>query len=64
MQTVCAHCYARLPHRRQRTACILCTRCEQNWLQGKAPVRSGRLPGRAGSLDAAFGRSAVIGRSQ
>lgn len=42
MQTVCAHCYTFLPHRRQRTACILCTKCEQNWERGRPP-----LPGRA-----------------
>ena len=44
MQTVCAHCYTFLPHRRQRTACILCTKCEQNWAQGKPPVQGRKLP--------------------
>jgi hypothetical protein len=44
MQTVCAHCYAFLPRRRQRTACILCTKCEQNWVAGKAPVQGNKLP--------------------
>lgn len=44
MQTVCAHCYTFLPHRRQRSACILCTKCEQNWEQGKPPVTGGKLP--------------------
>lgn len=44
MQTVCAHCYTLLSHRRQRTACILCTKCEQNWAQGKPPVQGRKLP--------------------
>lgn len=43
MQTVCAHCYTNLPHRRQRSACILCSRCEWNWLEGKAAT-PGRPP--------------------
>jgi len=44
MQTVCAHCYSQLSHRRQRTACILCTKCEQNWEQGKPPLQGKKLP--------------------
>lgn len=44
MQTVCAHCYSPLPHRRQRTWCILCADCEQNWAAGAAPVRKRQLP--------------------
>lgn len=43
MQTICAHCYVRLPHRRQHTACILCSRCEQRWLAGK-PVAARHRP--------------------
>lgn len=53
MQTVCAHCYTLLSPRRQRSACILCTRCEHNWLQGKAPPpRPHHLPEWQGSLTA------------
>lgn len=44
MQTVCAHCYNPLSHRQQRTMCILCTRCEQNWAAGGAPIRKRKLP--------------------
>ena len=44
MQTICAHCYRPLTHRQQRTMCILCTQCEQNWATGEAPVRRHKLP--------------------
>lgn len=61
MQTVCAHCYTQLPHRRQRTACILCTKCEQNWEQGKPPLQGRKLPewpGNFGALLAAQNQTA------
>jgi hypothetical protein len=44
MQTICAHCYTRLPHRRQRSACILCSRCEQNWMVGKTSIPGCKPP--------------------
>ena len=49
MQTVCAHCYTRLSHRQQRLACILCPRCEQNWMAGKAARPKHQLPEWAGN---------------
>lgn len=44
MQTVCAHCYTLLTARQQRTMCILCTKCEQNWAAGKTTIRTRKLP--------------------
>lgn len=64
MQTVCAHCYVFLPYRRQRTACILCTRCEQNWMQGKAPQRGGKLPDWPGNFGFVSSHSASMSESQ
>lgn len=64
MQTVCAHCYTFLPPRRQRTACILCTRCEQNWEQGKAPVQGNKLPEWPGNFGPLFQRNVQPANAQ
>ena len=56
MQTVCAHCYTLLSARQQRTMCILCTRCEQNWAAGKPRVQDGKLPEWPGNHGLVFNR--------
>jgi hypothetical protein len=56
MQTVCAHCYVRLSHRQQRTACILCTKCEQHWTAGKPLLQGRKLPEWLGNFGLPFSR--------